>query len=195
VLVKKKQPVLFAGENHLITLYQPGSNKHLIRASCWRCTYSEEGIGTVLCLALDHDYATKLGVAAQLVLSDNSALAEMIVRRFNQYFDGFRDLGFATLHPRAASFQQSASDGQYRVSCDGATIRLELLWLDPREAALEIFYNTSGPVPYDVSAVIASCQGAQIILNDEFVEGEIHVPDGASASSAFLAFSETWAAA
>lgn len=194
-LLKKKQPVFFAGENHLITLYHPGSNERLISASCWRCTYSTEGSGTALCLALDPDYATKLSVAARLVLSDNSPLASMIVRRFNQYFDGFRDLGFATLPPQAASFQQSNSDGQYRVSCDSSAINLELLWLDPMAAALEIFHNTSGPVPYDVSAVIASCQRAQIMLNNELIEGEIRVPDGASASSAFLAFSETWAAA
>jgi hypothetical protein len=61
------------------------------------------------------------------------------------------------------------------------------------DAALEIFDNTSGPIPYDVSAVICPCADAAITVNGRPLAGEVRRPIGESASSAFLAFSETWA--
>lgn len=192
-LLKKKQPVLFAGENHLISLYYPQSSKQIISISCWNCSYSDHGIGSTLCVAIDPEYASKMGISNQLVLADNLNLATMIVKHFNQYFEGFN--GFASVSPQKASFQKTVSTKHYSISCSAAEIKFELIWLEAMKPALEIFLNTSGPISYDVSAVIASCKQAQILINDAAVSGEVHMPDGLSQSSAFLAFSETWAAA
>jgi hypothetical protein len=191
MLLKKKQSVLFAGENHLINLYYPGTDKRLISTSCWRCTYSEHGEGFVLCVSGDN--SPDLGMSLQLLLTDNLPLSTMVVERFNQYFEGFRDIGFEQLRPQMASFTQyPKGKEQHYIRCISEGLTLELIWLEVIESALEIFHNTSGPIPYDVSAVICSCRQGQIFLNGERIPGEVRVPDGASASSAFLAFSETW---
>ena len=60
--------------------------------------------------------------------------------------------------------------------------------------ALEIFDNRSGAEPYDVSAVICPCRRGSIAVDGVPLRGEVRVPSGESASSAFLAFSETWVA-
>lgn len=187
-LLEKKRPVWFAGENHLITLYRPKSSERLLTASCWRCTYSPEGTGTVLCLAGDP-------LPGAAIYSDNTALAQLVVTRFNQYFEGFKEHRLTKLATQAASFEQRWPDpDSYQLHCYSGALEVTLSWHHPLETAFEIFHNTSGPVPYDVSAVIRSCRTAQIRYDGTILAGEVHVPDGASASSAFLAFSETWAA-
>lgn len=191
-LIQKHQPVLFAGENHLITLYYPSSAKKLISVSCWRATYSAEGTGWAIFIVTDAKQAAQLNLPERLILTDNPPLASMVAQRFNQYFAGFEDLGFDTLPPKQMEFQQTAEEKLYRVTGVSDDLTLELLWYDRQNAALEVFYNTSGPIPYDVSAVICPCQDARIVINNQTLNGEIHRPDGASASSAFLAFSETW---
>lgn len=191
-LIQKRQPVLFAGENHLITLYYPSSSKKLISVSCWRATYSSEGAGCAIFMVADSALAAQLNLPERLILTDNLPLASMVAQRFNQYFAGFENLGFDTLPPKQTQFQQTAEDKLYRVAGKRDDLTLELFWYDRQDAALEVFYNTSGPTPYDVSAVICPCQDARIVINTQTLNGEIHRPDGASASSAFLAFSETW---
>ena len=194
-LLKKKKPVLFAGENHLISLFHPDSDNVLLQSSCWKCSYSEYGEGFVLCVSGDPVSAASSSLVLPSVFTDNLSLAHLVVKRFNQYFEGFQHLGLDTVAPTMASFSQQASGRvEHRITCSTSEINLELVWQDVQDAALEIFYNTSGPVPYDVSAVICHCQQASISINGQRVVGEIHVPSGASASSAFLAFSETWVA-
>lgn len=187
-LLNKKRPVIFAGENHLITLYRPTSDEPLVWTSCWRCTYSEHGEGAVLFMRCERDDLPPLAI-----YSDNPPLARMVAGLFNQYFDGFRDLGLATLEPLPASFHRTA-DGvtRYQITCTAETTVIELVWHEAFDAALEIFDNTSGPIPYDVSAVICPCRNGAIIANGIPLAGEVRSPIGASASSAFLAFSETW---
>lgn len=127
------------------------------------------------------------------VYADNPSLGRMITERFNQYFDGFRDLGLAACAPQSAQFVQYPNGRQsHRIVCATGTQVIELVWEDTFDAALELFYNTSGPIAYDVSAVICPCARGIILVNGVPLPGEIRVPAGASASSAFLAFSETW---
>jgi hypothetical protein len=194
-LLEHKQPVVFAGENHLITLFRPGGDQVVAAISCWRCTYSEHGEGYVLVVRSDSAAAGPDVLPSRAVYSDNAALGRMVVSNFNQYFDRFRDCGFAELEPQPARFLQQA-DGRrlHRITCTTGAASIELLWQDVLDAALEIFYNTSGPLPYDVSAVICICARASISVNGKPVTGEVRRPDGGSASSAFLAFSETWVA-
>jgi hypothetical protein len=139
------------------------------------------------------DNSPDLGMSLQRLLTDNLPLSTMVVERFNQYFEGFRSIGFEQLRPQMASFTQyPKSKEQHYIRCISEGLTLELIWLEVIESALEIFHNTSGPIPYDVSAVICSCRQGQIFLNGERIPDEVRVPDGAFASSAFLAFSETW---
>ncbi|MFO7171175.1 MAG: hypothetical protein DIU80_024360 [Chloroflexota bacterium] len=193
--LEKKRPVIFAGENHLITLYRPGGNEAVAGASCWRCTYSAHGEGFVLAMWCDPRAAGAPGLPQTSVYADNAAMGRMVMARFNQYFAGFQGRGLAEMEPQPARFFQQA-DGRrlHRITCVAADVSIELLWQEIFDAALEIFDNRSGPEPYDVSAVICPCRRGTIAVNGAALRGEVRVPAGPSASSAFLAFSETWVA-
>jgi hypothetical protein len=196
LLVDKKHPVLFAGENHMITLFRPGSDAIAISLSCWRCTYSEHGEGWVLVVWNDADASGLGALPPRAIYADNAALGRFVVARFNQYFDGFRDQGYADLDPQPARFsQQGEGSLRHRITCVTDAVTIALAWQEMLDGGLEIFYNTSGPIPYDVSAVICHCAHGSIAVNGQLAAGEVKRIAGETYSSAFLAFSETWAAA
>jgi hypothetical protein len=89
-LLDKKRPVLFAGENHLITLYRPGTDDPVAGVSCWRCTYSEYGEGFVLAIWCDAAALGRDDLPPVAVYADNAAMGRMVMSLFNQYFEGFR---------------------------------------------------------------------------------------------------------
>lgn len=194
-LLEKKRPVIFAGENHLITLYRPGGEDAVAGVSCWRCTYSAHGEGFVLALWCDPAAVGLGGAPPAALYADNAAMGRMVMERFNQHFEGFRGHGFAEREPQPARFTQQAGGGRvHRITCAGADHRIGLVWRGVFDAALEIFDNRSGPEPYDVSAVICPCHHGAILVDGAPLRGDVRVPAGPSASSAFLAFSETWVA-
>jgi hypothetical protein len=194
-LLEKKRPVVFAGENHLITLYRPGSDEPVAGVSCWRCAYSVHGEGFVLALWCDPVAVEVPTLPPTAVYTDNTAMGWMVMARFNQYFAGFEGRGLTEIDPQPARFVQQA-DGRrlHRITAVAAELSIELLWQEVFDAALEIFDNRSGPEPYDVSAVICPCHRGAILVKGVPLRGEVRVPAGESASSVFLAFSETWVA-
>ena len=62
------------------------------------------------------------------------------------------------------------------------------------DAALSHFDGQSGPERFDITTVICPCRDGAIIVNGRQLPGEVRVPEDPMASSAFLAFSETWVA-
>jgi len=195
-LLATQKPVIFAGENHMITLYQPGTQTATISASCWRCTYSKQGEGFVLFVWHNPVASSLRTLPPDVVYSDNAAMARLVATKFGQYFEGFRGRDVAEREPQPARFvQQAGGQRLHRIACTAADMTIELVWQDVLDAGLEIFYNTSGPLPYDVSAVICHCAQGSILVNGKPAAGEVHRPAGETYSSAFLAFSETWVAA
>jgi hypothetical protein len=195
MMTARHDAVLFAGENHMITLFAPGGEDTAVSASCWRCAFSEHGEGWVLVL---RNVAAASGLDAlpeRAVYSDNTALARMVVARFNQYFEGFRDQGYAALEPAPAWFaQRPGGAATHRIACTTEAVTVVLEWGEMLDGALEVFHNTSGPIPYHVSAVICHCARGAITANGRRARGEVRRVQGETYSSAFLAFSETWAA-
>ncbi len=194
MLIARRQPVIFAGENHMITLYRPGGDDLIaVSVSCWRCTYSEHGEGWALVVWNDVAASGLDALPDRAIYADNIALGRMIASRFNQYFEGFRDRGYAALDPTPAQFlQRGEGHHRHRIVCHAPAITIELIWSEMLDAGLEIFYNTSGPIPYDVSAVICHCEQGSIVANGRPAQGTVKRIAGETYSSAFLAFSETW---
>jgi hypothetical protein len=129
----------------------------------------------------------------RVIYADNPSLGRMIASRFNQYFEGFRDRGYAALDPMPAQFtQRGEGSRRHRIVCRAQAVTIELLWQEMLDAGLEIFYNTSGPIPYNVSAVICHCARGGITANGAPAQGTVKRIPGETYSSAFLAFSETW---
>jgi hypothetical protein len=183
MMIDRYPSVQFAGENHMITLFDE-QGAACACASLWRASYSPAGCGAALFLW--HG-------AHRVLLSDAPALACHVRDRFNRYFAGFAERGFATLAPTAG--QVTITTGQptpWRASWHSAVGTIELWWDDIFEAAFERFDNTSGPQRYAVSAVISNCRAAGIVIDGQPLAGAIGVPAGESLSSGFLAFSETW---
>jgi hypothetical protein len=50
------------------------------------------------------------------------------------------------------------------------------------------------PEHFEITAVICPCRDGAIIVNRTRLPSEVRVPEAPMASSAFLAFSETWVA-
>jgi hypothetical protein len=194
MMTARNENVVFAGENHMITLFADEAIS--VSMSCWRCTFSDAGEGTVLVVRNEAGLSGLRDLPARAVYSDNAALAALVVARFNQYFDGFRDQDYDRLVPQPARFA-GVADGRrgQRVACRAEGITIELVWREMLDAALEIFDNTSGPVAYDVSAVICHCAGGEVRVNGMPAAGEPKRDPDSTYSSAFLAFSETWAVA
>jgi hypothetical protein len=194
MMTGRKPDVLFAGENHMITLFV--EDELAVSMSCWRCTFSDAGEGTVLVVRNEPALSGLHDLPARAVYADNAALARLIADHFNQYFEGFRDLGYSEIAPAQARFAQMANGRRgHRIVCSAEGITIELVWREMMDAALEIFDNTSGPIAYDVSAVICHCAGGEIWVNAASAAGEPKRDPSSTYSSAFLAFSETWAVA
>ncbi len=144
-------------------------------------------------MRVDQETTIRHDLPPLAIYTDNPSLGRMITERFNQYFDGFRDPGLAALALQSAQFIQYPNGRQSRrIVCTSGMHVIELVWEDIFDAAMELFHNTSGPIAYDVSAVICPCARGIIMVNGVPLPGETRVPAGDSASSAFLAFSETW---
>ena len=194
-LLERKRPVEFAGENHMITLYRPGTEEAVAGISCWRCTYSAEGEAFALALWCDPAALGMPDLPVAAVFADNAAMGQMVMTRFNQYQPGYQGRGLADIAPEPARFGQQF-DGKrlHRITCAAQGLSIELVWWDVLDAALSYFDSDDGPERFDVTTVICPCRDGTIIVNGTPLHSEVRVPAGESASSAFLAFSETWVA-
>ena len=193
--VERKRPIVFAGENHMLTLYKPGSEEAIAGISCWRCTYSAHGEGFALALWCNPEAADISELPLVSIFADNVDMARMVMIRFNQYFIGYKNLGLADIVPQQARFVQQF-DGQrlHRVTSASANWTVEVQWRDVFDASLEYFDNHSGSERFDVTTVICPCHSGAIIINGQPIPGEVRSPEGEKTSSAFLALSETWIA-
>lgn len=191
----RKRPIVFAGENHMIALYKPGTEKAIAGISCWRCTYSAHGEGFAVVLWCNPEAVGMPELPPVAVCTDNAAMAHMVMTRFNQYFIGYKDLGLANVAPKPARFVQQF-DGQrlHRITCAAEELSLEMQWRDVFDASLEYFDNHSGAERFDVTTVICPCRDGAIIVNGKPIPGEVRSPEGEKPSSTFLALSETWIA-
>jgi len=113
--LERKQPVVFAGENHMITLYRSDHEESIAGISCWRCTYSEYGNGFTIALWCDPATVELPDLPPVAVFADNPAMGTMVMTRFNQQFDGRR------LH---------------RITCLADKWSIEMLWQDVLDASL-----------------------------------------------------------
>jgi hypothetical protein len=186
-----KRPVVFAGENPLIMLYRPGSDDLVAVASLWHATYSEQGAGYSLVIWVDPDTSGLGDLAPTGIFTDNTALARMLWTTLNRRWEPLQNRGLAEAEPRPARFVQQA-DGRrlHRITCASGTTTIELQWQD----AQEVFYTVTYPYEYEVSAVIMPCPQASITVNGQTAVGEVRPHADVFASSAIVAFCETWVA-
>jgi hypothetical protein len=177
-----------------MTLYAPASDRVVAAASYWHCTYSPYGTGH----ALIFWQAPDAGIAplSSGIYTDNLPLARMLAETLTQFFPEFRAIPVAAL-PYLQARCEHASDGaqRYSVSCTTAQTSLLLEWADPLDHKQICWPQfPAGPQAFDLTTVICPCRQATITLNGAPLLGEVRTSEasGWPASSAFLAFAETW---
>ena len=186
-----KRPVVFAGENPLIMLYRPGGDDLVAVASLWHSTYSEQGEGHSLVIWVEPDVLPHSVPIPTGIYTDSAVLARWVWTTFNRRWEPLQNRGLAEAEPRPARFTWQA-DGRrlHRITCAAGMLTIELLWQDVQD----VFYTVTHPYEYEVSAVIAPCARASIVVDGHPVTGEVRPHHDVFQSSAILAFCETWMA-
>ena len=192
---EQKSPVIFTGENPGLTLYAPGSDRVVVAASYWRCTYSAHGEGNALILCVD---APDLGTW-QAIYADNAAMGRFVTDTLTQHFGDFKERGLPSVAVRPGRFfQESDSRRYHRVVCHAEDRAVELIWREVRDRQLlQVSDMALGPGHFDLSTVICPCGAATVTLDDAPVAGRVRESTdegGKPSSSAFLAFAEAWVA-
>lgn len=197
-LLERKRPVVFAGENPMITLYHTDTEEAIAGISLWRCTYSAQGEGFALALWCDPVAVGMPELPATAVFADNAAMARMVMTRFNQYQDGYQGRGLADIEPEPARFGQQFDGARlHLITCAAQEVNIELVWSDVLDTALSCFDNPKSPdrpEHFEITTVICPCRDGAIIVNGTRLPGKVRVAEDPMDSSAFLAFSETWVA-
>ena len=191
-----KSPVIFCGENPGLGLFQPETGELVAAASYWRCTYSPQGEGNALILWADLAGAGVGQGELTAIYADNAAMARFVSDTFNQHFGNFQNRGFASVTPEPARFfQESDSRRYHRVVAHAGERQIELTWSDVRDypqiIGSDVVY---GGRSFELATVICPCATGTIGIDGKLVKGDVRLTerDGRQASSAFLAFAESW---
>ncbi|MEO7911894.1 MAG: hypothetical protein ABIV47_19790 [Roseiflexaceae bacterium] len=185
-----KRPVMFCGENPAVTLYAPNSQRIVAAASYWHCTWSAYGSGHALIFWQTPE------VLSNGIYTDNLPLARMLAETLTQFFPEFRTIPVTRLPYLPAQCAHDSDGAQrYTVNCTTSQTSLRLEWADPLDHK-QIYWPQfpAGPLFFDLTTVICPCRQATITINGAPLLGEVQTSDanGWPASSAFLAFAETW---
>ena len=163
--------VVFAGENPLIMLYRPGGEDLVAVASLWSARYTERGSGTSL-----------------LIWTDNPPLARWLWTTFNRRWEPLLGHGLEQAELRPSRFEESRSEGEHRLVCRSSGLTVELVWRRPQPC----IWTETHPYEYLTTAAIVPCLDASIIIDGAAAAGEVRPHEDVFASSAVLAFCETW---
>lgn len=188
-----KRPVFFSGENPGMTLVVPGTEQLAAVASYWVCTDSPWGVGHALLLWLGTP-STEIGQGG--IFTDNSKLAQVLVKDLTQHFPEFQGVPVNTLDYVDAKCEHSYDGTSYRVVCQTTAANVEVEWVELLDRK-QVFWPQfpAGNVAYDLTTVICPCRAGHIQINGKLVTGEVQTAqaaDGTFSSTAFLAFAETW---
>ena len=191
-----KRPVLFSGENPGMTLDVPGTEQVVAIASYWHCTDSPYGVGHALILWLAEGTTPASEISQGFILTDNLNLAQVLVTKLTRHFPEFQEVPIGNLAYVDAHCEHIYDGAYYRVVCQTPKTQVKVEWgdiLDRKQVIWPRF--PAGDAVYDLTTVICPCRVGHIQLNGKQIEGEVSVvqaADGKLASTAFLAFAETW---
>ena len=190
-----KTSVFFCGENPGMTLYTPDSDQPLVVLSYWLCRYSPIGHGQALVFWHTENWNLSIDPIAG-IYTDNKALARLLVETLTQYFPEFTGLHITTLPYFPAYLHQHYDEQQaYHVTCNSEHANVQLTWSGMLAQHLIVWPDFPiQPQPYDLTTVICPCAMASLRVNGERLQAMPTLSDtqGRPASSAFLAFSESW---
>ena len=187
-MTPKGPQVVFAGENPLIMLYRPGGDDLVAVASLWRARYTEHGSGTSLLIWADPGPNSPPPPTTAAICTDNPPLARWLWTTFNSRWEPLLDHGLEQALLQPSRFTESRVEGEHRVACRSTALTIELVWRQPQTC----IWTETDPYEYRATAAIVPCLDARIIVDGTAAIGEVRPHTDVFASSAILAFCETW---
>ncbi len=190
--------VVWTGENPGILLKETPDGPWSAIALFFRIAWSPAGRGSVLMLYEDPNDARSLPTVANVLLSDNPALAEFLRTSFIAKLPTFADApAFAAL--QHVSITQAHAVGDPR-TCYGEVVKapeleVELTWDElGKPTALELPVELTGGKEHEAYNVLVECRKPQIRVNGKVLKGKPVAREqaGIKTTSAFLYFSESW---
>jgi hypothetical protein len=122
------------------------------------------------------------------ICTDNPTLARWLWTTFNRRWEPLLGHGLEQVAHRPSGFTASLSEGEHRVVCRTSGLTIELVWRQPQTC----IWTETNPYEYRTTAAIVPCLEASIIVDGTAAMGEVRPHEDVFASSAVLAFCETW---
>ncbi len=188
----------WTGENPGILLKNPDGTFSAM-ALFFRVAWSPAGPGQLLLLYGSPNSAESLSGAPNLLLGDNSELADFLIDNFIGKLPAFRDAApFNALKYQPATAIRASGDPMGHrytetVACPNTCV--ELVWENlERPRALELTPDQTGTKEHAMVTLLVPARQAQIIVDGNSLPGEVgtRVQAGFETTTAFLYFAETW---
>jgi hypothetical protein len=189
----------WSGDNPGIYLKETADGPFVSLVVWFRIALSAYGKGHVVVLLEDPTREATWPEVANVCISDNEPLARYLVESFCKKFGAFRDAkAFAAL--TYLPMQEHDISGDNVASCvvsvtAGPDLEIELVWDKlGKPFAADVLPEQSATGAHEMYSVFVESADASIIVNGRMLPGRPFPRPfmGRSASSAFLAFSETW---
>lgn len=190
--------VRWSGENPGIWLEETRGGPYTTLVTFFRVRHSPEGGGHAAFVLLDPRGGGK-HPQQNLCLTDNEPLARYLCGAFVNRFTVFRDLpGFHAMEYRTVDRFEASGDTRHRwvERAVGDSDELELVWEGLKEPYFAEMPADRSPTGDEIFALFIEATDASVRLNDYVAPGRLSTRDfyGRPASTAFLAFGETWVA-
>lgn len=188
----------WSGDNPGIYLKDAADGPFIALMVWFRIALSAHGKGHVLVLFEDPTRAAAWPELANFCISDNEPLARSLVEGYCKKFGVFRDakafaaLAYLPMQTHTVSGDNLTSSG---VSVTASGLKVELIWEKlGAPFAADVLPEQSATGTHEMYSVFVESADASIIVNGRRLRGRPYPRPfmGRTASSAFLAFSETW---
>ncbi len=190
--------VEWSGDNPGIYLKDSVDGPFLSLMVWFRIALSAYGKGHALVLFEDPARAAAWPETANFCICDNEPLARYLVENFCKKFGVFRDArAFAALPYLPMQDNEAFGDNMTStgISVTAAGLKVELIWGKlGKPFAADVLPEQSATGAHEMYSVFVESADASIIVNGRRLHGRPYPRPfmGRMASSAFLAFSETW---
>ena len=190
--------VEWSGENPGIYLRDEPEGPWITLAVFGRIVVSPHGKGHFLLLLERPDEAKGMPDVANVLLTDNDAMMDYILRDFVSKFPTFRDRAGLTAMTRLP-IKNIATSGDthstYTETVNSGDVEITLTWRElGKSFAVDVDKDQSATGEHQMYSLFVEAGSAEIVVNGRVLKGNVYPRQffGSPMSSAFLAFSETW---
>jgi hypothetical protein len=190
--------VAWSGDNPGIYLKETEAGPYVTLMVYFRIALSPHGAGTTMLLLEAPQQSTSMPGVFNVLLGDNEALSHYLLKDFCRHFGVFRNLpamAAPIFMPLDDVVESGDARSRFSVSLRSGKDTFALQWSDLAEPfAADVLPEQSATGHHEMYSCFVEAREASIVVNGRKLKGQPFPRDfmGRQASSAFLAFSETW---